>query len=316
MAEYELAGKRVWVAGHRGMSGSALVRRLQQENCEILTADRAQLDLTDPAAVRAWVANNRPQAAFICAGKVGGILANSLYPADFIYDNLMIAANAIHAAFNGGVEKLVYLGSSCIYPRTSPQPISENMLLTGALEPTNEPYAIAKIAGIKLCQSFRRQYGADFNSAMPTNLYGPGDNYHPQNSHVVAALIRRIHDAKTSGAPQAVLWGSGTVRREFLFSEDLADSLVFIMRHYSDEQHINVGTGVETTIAELARVIAEVVGFTGEFTQDLSKPDGVERKVMDVSRLAALGWRAPTSLKDGLTKAYDWFLQNQNRLRE
>ncbi|WP_096701988.1 GDP-L-fucose synthase [Magnetospirillum sp. 15-1] len=307
MISSALEGKRVWVAGHRGMAGSALVRRLQRENCRILTVDRAQVDLRDPAAVQAWVQANRPQAVFVCAGKVGGILANSQYPADFLYDNLMIAANTIHAAHLAKVEKLVYLGSSCIYPRMAAQPMTEDMLLTGPLEPTNEGYAIAKIAGIKMCQTYRRQYGDDFVSAMPTNLYGPGDNYHPENSHVVAALIQRIHGAKMAGASSVALWGTGEPVREFLFCDDLADALVHIMGHYSDEPHINVGTGIEHSIRELAGAVADTIGFTGDFACDLTKPDGMPRKVMDVSRLRALGWSAKTPLRDGLAVAYEWF---------
>lgn len=308
---FDLAGKRVWVAGHRGMAGGALVRRLSREDCQVLTVDRDQVDLRDPAAVQAWVLANRPDAAFVCAGKVGGILANSLYPAEFLYDNLMIAASTIHAAHLAGVRKLVYLGSSCIYPRSATQPMTEDQLLTGPLEPTNEAYAVAKITGIKLCQSYRRQFGADFVSAMPTNLYGPGDNYHPENSHVVAALIRRMHEAVQQGRDTVTLWGSGKPLREFLFCDDLADALVHIMRHYSDEPHINVGTGIEHSILDLARAVAATVGFQGRFEFDPNKPDGMERKVMDVGKLRALGWHAPTALEDGLVQAYDWFVRTQ-----
>lgn len=310
-ALFPLAGKRVWVAGHRGMAGSAILRRLDAEDCRVLTADSAELDLRDQAATLDWVMEHRPQVVFFAAGKVGGIMANSTQPADFLYENLLMAANAVGAAYRAGVEKLLYLGSSCIYPRLAPQPMVEEALLTGPLEPTNEGYAIAKIAGIKLCQTFRRQYGCDFISAMPTNLYGPGDNYHPEHSHVAAALIRRTHEARWEGAPELVVWGTGAPLREFLAADDLADACVFMMKHYSGESHLNVGTGIEHSIADLARMVAKVVGYEGRLVFDTSKPDGMPRKVMDVGRLAALGWRASTPLEDGLAQAYAWFLAHR-----
>jgi len=310
---YALKGKRVWVAGHRGMVGSALVRRLQRERCEVLTAERAQLDLTRQDQVLAWMQEAKPQAVFMAAAKVGGILSNASYPAQFLYDNLIMEANVVHAALVVGVEKLLFLGSSCIYPKHAPQPIPEDALLTSALEPTNEWYAIAKIAGIKLCQAHRRQYGCDFNSAMPTNLYGPGDNYDLKTSHVLPALIRKAHEAKVGGIRELVIWGSGTPRREFLHVDDCADALVHIMQHYSDEQHINVGSGEDLSIAELASVVAEVVGFEGEIMRDLSKPDGTPRKLLDVSRLRHLGWRSSMGLKQGIADAYRTFIAGQAR---
>lgn len=304
---YSLAGKRVWVAGHAGMAGAAIVRRLERVGCDILTIPRRQLDLREGEAVARWMRAERPQAVFLAAATVGGILANATRPAEFLYDNLAIATNVIHSAYETGVEKLVFLGSSCIYPRLAPQPMVEEALLTGALEPTNEAYAVAKIAGIKLCQAYRRQYGCDFISAMPTNLFGPGDRYDLQQGHVVAALMMKIHAAKVAGAPVVEVWGTGTPRREFLFSEDLADALVFLMENYSGEQHVNVGTGTETSIRELAEILADVIGWRGELKFDPTKPDGTPRKVMDVSRLHALGWRASTGLKDGLAQAYEWY---------
>jgi GDP-L-fucose synthase len=312
MAEplYSLAGKRVWVAGHRGMAGSAIVRRLAGEGCEILTAGRAELDLRDQAAVRNWMERIRPQAVFVAAATVGGIHANSTRPAEFLYDNLVIETNLIEAAWRSGVEKLLFMGSSCIYPRLAPQPMTEDMLLSGPLEPTNEWYAVAKIAGIKLCQAFRRQYGCDFISAMPTNLYGLGDRYDLMQGHVAAALIMKTHAAKTAGQPTVELWGSGTPMREFLFSEDLADGLVFLMRHYSGEEHVNIGTGTEISIRDMAEATARAVGWSGDFVYDTAKPDGAPRKVMDVSRLAAMGWRAKTALADGLAQSYAWYLEN------
>lgn len=310
MTPYSLAGKRVWVSGHRGMAGSAVVRRLAREDCEVVTIGRDLVDQRDPSAVRDWMAETKPQAVFVCAGTVGGIMANMQRPADFLYDNMMIAANVIDAAHRHGVEKLLYLGSSCIYPRLASQPMTEDMLLTGPLEPTNDAYAVAKIAGIKMCQAYRQQHGRDFIAAMPTNLYGPGDNYHPQDSHVVAALIRRIHDAKVAGVDEVVLWGSGKPQREFLHCDDLADGLVHIMCTYSDSPHINIGTGIEHTILDLAHAIATAVGFRGHFSFDRSKPDGMPRKVLDVSRLRALGWSATTPLDKGLLNAYSWFLEN------
>jgi GDP-L-fucose synthase len=301
---FDLAGKRVYVAGHRGMAGSAIARRLAGENCEILTADHAAVDLIDQQAAEGWLERAKPDAVFLAAGRVGGIRANSTYPAAFIAENLAIALNVIRGAHKIGVKKLLFLGSSCIYPKLADQPIGEDQLLTGALEPTNEWYAVAKIAGIKLCQAYRRQYEADFISVMPTNLYGPGDNYHPEDSHVPAALIRRFHAAKLSGAPNVAVWGTGTPRREFLAVDDLADACVFVMKHYSGNGFLNVGTGVDITIADFARVVAEVVGYPGEIVFDRSRPDGTPRKLLDVSKLAALGWRAKTPLRDGLKAAY------------
>ena len=292
------------------MAGSAVVRRLASENCKILTVPRAEVDLRRQAEVEAWMERERPQAVFLAAATVGGILANSTRPAEFLYDNLAIEANIIHGAHRTGVEKLMLLGSSCIYPRLAPQPMTEEQLLTGPLEPSNEWYAVAKIAGIKLCQAYRRQYGSDFISAMPTNLYGPGDNYDLQSGHVAAALQVKVHRAQSTNAPSIELWGTGTPMREFLFVDDLADALVFLMKHYSDEPHINVGTGEEITIRELAELIARIAGYHGEIVYDRSKPDGTPRKVMEVSRLAALGWRAKTSLEQGFTVAYRWYLDN------
>ena len=305
---YDLKGKRVWVAGHRGMVGAALVRRLASEGCEVLTAERSDADLTRQAEVERWMESHRPQAVFVAAAKVGGILANDTHPAEFLYDNLLIEANIIRAAHRTQVEKLLFLGSSCIYPKLAPQPIEESALLTGPLEPTNEWYAIAKIAGIKLCQAYRRQYGRDFISGMPTNLYGPGDNYDLNSSHVIPALIRKAHEAKVRGASEMVIWGSGTPRREFLHVDDCADALVLIMQTYSNEEHINVGSGEDLTIAELAQSVCEVVGFKGAITRDLSKPDGTPRKLMAGDKLRALGWRPRISLKDGLADAYGAFL--------
>lgn len=305
---YTLEGKRVWVAGHRGMVGSALVRRLERENpAEILTVTRQQVDLVNQAATARWIEETKPDAVFIPAAKVGGIVANDTYPADFLYDNLMIAANIIHACHTVGVEKLLFLGSSCIYPKFAEQPIVEDALLTGALEPTNEWYAIAKIAGIKLCQSYRRQHGDDFISAMPTNLYGPGDNYNLQTSHVIPALIRKAHEAKLAGAKSMEIWGTGSPMREFLHADDCADALVHLMKVYSDFDHVNVGSGEDLPIKELAELVMEVVGFEGELTHDLSKPDGTPRKLMSADRIRALGWAPSISLKDGLKNAYECF---------
>ncbi|MEO5375312.1 MAG: GDP-L-fucose synthase [Alphaproteobacteria bacterium] len=307
---YSLDGKRIWVAGHRGMVGSALVRRLGREACQVLTAGRDELDCTRQADVEAWMERNRPQAVVIAAAKVGGIHANSHYPAEFLYRNLAIETNIIHAAWRTGVEKLLFLGSSCIYPRLAPQPLTEDMLLTGPLEPTNEWYAVAKIAGIKMCDAYRRQYGCDFISVMPTNLLGPGDNYDPQNSHVVAALISRCHKAKVEGTPEVVLWGTGSPKREFMHVDDAADAMVFLLRHHSGEGFLNLGTGQEITIRDFAGMVAEVVGYTGQFRLDTTKPDGTPRKVMDVSRLAALGWTSRIDLRQGLADAYAWYLAN------
>jgi GDP-L-fucose synthase len=307
---FPLAGRRVMVAGHSGMAGSAITRRLTREDCEILTADRRELDLTRQAEVEEWLAAAKPDAVILSAAKVGGIHANSTRPAEFLYENLIIEANVIHAAWRTGVRKLLFLASSCIYPRDAPQPMKEEALLTGPLEPTNEAYAIAKIAGIRMCQAYRRQYGCDFISAMPTNLYGPGDRYDLVNGHVVAALIMKIHAAKIAGEGRVDLWGTGTPRREFLFTEDLADGVVFMMKHYSDEGHLNLGTGTDMTIRELAVAIAATARWTGEFTYDRTKPDGMPRKVMDVSRLKALGWAARTRFEDGIKIAYDWYVDH------
>lgn len=307
---FELEGKRVWVAGHRGMAGSAIVRRLEREACELLTVGRGEVDLRRQADVEAWMDGNRPDVAFVAAATVGGIHANNTRPADFLYDNLAIQTNIIHAAYRVGVKKLVFLGSSCIYPRMAPQPMSEDALLTGPLEPTNEWYAVAKIAGIKMCQAYRRQYGCDFVSAMPTNLFGQGDNFDLQQGHVAAALLVKIHRAKVSGAETVELWGTGAPLREFLFVDDLADGLVHVARHYSGEPHINIGTGHEISIRQLAELLAGVIGYEGRFHFDASRPDGAPRKLMDVSRLTALGWTAPTSLRDGFARTYLWFLDN------
>lgn len=312
---YELSGKRIYVAGHRGMVGSAVVRRLGTENCEILTVGRDELNLMDQAAVRAWFAANKPDALVLAAAKVGGILANDTYPADFLYDNLMIEANVIEAAFRSQVEKLLFLGSSCIYPKMAAQPIAEESLLTGPLEPTNEWYAIAKIAGIKMCQAYRRQHGVDYISAMPTNLYGPGDNYNLQSSHVIPALLRKAHEAKAAGATSMEIWGTGTPRREFLHADDCADALVHLLKTYSDDVHVNVGSGEDMTIEALARLIMDVVGFEGDLEKDLSKPDGTMRKLMQADRLRELGWAPKIGMREGLADAYDWFIKNQSNAK-
>ncbi|MGH6649811.1 MAG: GDP-L-fucose synthase [Sphingopyxis sp.] len=306
--DFSLAGKRVWVAGHRGMVGSALVRRLASEDCEILTAGRDTLDLLDQAAVRQWVAREKPDAVFLAAAKVGGILANDSFPADFLYQNLVIETNIVDAAHRADVAKLCFLGSSCIYPKYAEQPIVEEALLTGPLEATNEWYAIAKIAGIKLAQSYRRQYGRDYISAMPTNLYGPGDNFDLASSHVLPALLRKAHEAKVSGAKRMTLWGSGTPMREFLHVDDCADACVFLMKTYSDAGHVNVGSGADIAIIDLARLIAEVVGADVEIELDTTKPDGTPRKLMSNARLAAMGWSPTVDLRDGIAATYDWFL--------
>lgn len=306
---FDLTGKRVWVAGHRGMVGSALVRRLQREDCEVITVGRDTVDLRDQPAVHRWMAETRPEVVILAAAKVGGIVANDTRPATFLYDNLVMETNVIHAAWQVGVEKLLFLGSSCIYPKHADQPIREEALLTGPLEPTNEWYAVAKIAGIKLCQAYRKQYGCDFISAMPTNLYGPGDNYDLTSSHVIPALLRKAHEAKESGAGDLVVWGSGTPLREFLHVDDCADALVHLLKTYSDEGHVNVGCGSDLSIAELARTICEVVDYTGEVRFDTTKPDGTPRKLMDTTRLAALGWLPRISLRDGLAATYQEFLE-------
>lgn len=308
---YSLKGKRVWVAGHRGMVGAALVRRLEREGCTILTATRGDADLTRQADVDRWVADAKPQAIFMAAAKVGGILANDTYPAEFLQQNLMIAANVTQAAYANSVEKMLFLGSSCIYPKFADQPIKEDALLTGALEPTNEWYAIAKIAGIKLAQAYRKQYGANYISAMPTNLYGPGDNFDLQTSHVVPAIMRKAHEAKLASAATFEIWGTGAARREFLHVDDCADALVLLMQRYSDAEHVNVGSGTDVTISELAQAVADAVGFGGTITKDTSKADGTPRKLMDASRMRALGWTPNIALTDGLRSTYAWFLQNR-----
>jgi GDP-L-fucose synthase len=311
---FDLQGKRVFVAGHRGLVGSALMRRLERENCVTLTVGRSDVDLRRQEAVERWMQRERPEAVFVAAATVGGILANSTRPVDFLYDNLMIETNILSAAFATGVQKLLFLGSSCIYPRLAPQPMVESALLTGALEPTNEWYAIAKIAGIKLCQAYMRQYGARFISAMPTNLYGPNDNFDLASSHVLPALIHRMHKAKTTGLDKVVVWGTGTPKREFLYVDDLADALVFLMQNYEAEEHVNVGTGEDISIAELADIVAHVVGFAGALEYDVSKPDGPPRKLLDVSRLSALGWRARVPFSEGIDRTYRWFVEHWGRV--
>jgi GDP-L-fucose synthase len=306
---FDLAGKRVFVAGHRGMVGSAIVRRLAHEPCTILTVPRERLDLARQSDTEQWLLDSRPDVIFLAAGRVGGIHANNSFPAEFIADNLAIALNVISAAHAAKVRKLVFLGSSCIYPRLAAQPMTEDMLLTGPLEPTNEWYAVAKIAGIKLCAAYRREYGDDFVSVMPTNLYGPGDNYHPENSHVPAALIRRFHEGKLARAPSVAVWGTGAPRREFMAVDDLADACVFVLKHYSGPEMINIGTGRDITIREFASCVADVVGYEGDIVFDHTRPDGMPQKLLDVSKLTALGWRAGTSLRDGLVAAYGDFVK-------
>ena len=305
---FELRGTRIYVAGHAGMVGTAIVRRLERERCEIITATRHELDLRHSEAVERFMAQAKPDAIFVAAGKVGGISANSAFPADFLADNLAIARNTIHAAYRHGVRKLLYLGSSCIYPRLAHQPMAEEELLSGPLEPTNEFYAIAKIAAIKLCAAYRRQYGADFISVMPTNVYGLGDNYHPQDSHVIAGLMRRLHEAKQSASPTVAVWGTGTPQREFIFADDLADACIFIMENYSAEEHLNIGSGEEITTAALAGLIADVVGYRGKLVFDASRPDGTPRKLLDVAKLTALGWTSRTPLRAGLERSYADFI--------
>lgn len=310
------ASPRVFVAGHRGLVGSALAARLQRhENVQLLTATRDELDLRDQAAVNNWFKTNRPEFVYLVAGTVGGILANSLRPAEFIYDNMLIHATVVHAAHLFGVTKLLYLGSSCIYPREAPQPMREEHLLTGALEPTNEAYAIAKIAGVKLCEAYRKQYGDDFISAMPTNLYGPNDNFDLASSHVLPAMIRKFHDAKVAGLGEVVVWGTGAPRREFLHVDDLADACVFLMERYDQVGHINVGTGEDLSIRELAELVKSAVYPEAEIVFDNSKPDGMPRKLLDVSRLHALGWRHRISLHEGIEATYIWFLEHQGSFR-
>ncbi|MEO1704559.1 MAG: GDP-L-fucose synthase [Pseudomonadota bacterium] len=320
---------KIYIAGHRGMVGGAILRRLQArqdagEDLELLVRTHGELDLSNQAAVRDFMQAERPDVVILAAAKVGGIHANNTYPADFIYENLMIECNVIHQAFEAGVTKLLQLGSSCIYPRAVEQPMAEDALLTGVLEPTNEPYAVAKIAGIKLCESYNRQHGVDYRSVMPTNLYGPGDNFHPENSHVLPALIRRFHEAREAGAPEVVIWGSGKPMREFLHVDDMAEASLFVLElekpvYEANTQpmlsHINVGTGTDVTIMELAQMVAEVTGFAGRVGNDPSKPDGTMRKLMDVSRLADMGWTAKIDLKDGIRETYGWFLDNQDAFR-
>lgn len=307
---FPLQGKRIFVAGHRGMVGSAILRRLAGEGCEVLTAGRDAMDLRRQAQVERWMEEARPDAVVLAAAKVGGILANDSYPADFLYENLMIEANLIEAAYRVGVQKLLFLGSSCIYPKFAPQPIPEAALLTGPLEPTNEWYAIAKIAGIKLAQAYRRQHGCDYISAMPTNLYGPGDNFDLNTSHVLPALIRKAHDAKLSGADHIGVWGTGTPRREFLHVDDCAAACVFLLKTYSEAEHVNVGSGEDVTIGEVARLVCDVVGFQGPIRYDTTKPDGTPRKLMSAEKLKGLGWAPKIPLETGLATAYDWFLRH------
>jgi len=310
---FSLASKRTYVAGHQGMVGSAIVRRLANEDCEVLTSPRGA-DLREQAQVREWFTANTPDVVIVAAAKVGGILANDSNPGEFLYDNLMIEANLIEAARQAGVAKLLFLGSSCIYPKLAPQPIVEDALLTGRLEPTNEWYAVAKIAGIKLCQAYRRQYGTDFISAMPTNLYGPGDNFDLQGSHVLPALIRKAHEAKQSGSASMTIWGSGEPRREFLHVDDLADACVFLLERYSGEEHVNVGSGEDIAIADLAALVCEVVGYDGEIERDLSKPDGTPRKLMSNARIAAMGWQPRIGLREGIERTYrDYLAGNVKR---
>lgn len=312
---FELAGKSVWVAGHRGMVGTSLLRRLAGEDCEVLTVDRQGADLRRQDETEAWISAAKPDVVLLAAAKVGGIIANRDSPGTFLYDNMMIAANVMEAVRRAGTQKLVFLGSSCIYPRHAPLPIPEDALLSGPLEPTNEYYAVAKIAGIKLAEAYRRQYGCHFISAQPANLYGPGDNFDLETSHVLPALLRKAHDAKVSGAPHLQVWGSGTPRREFLHVDDLADALIFLTKNYDQPESINIGTGEDLTIGELATLVAEVVGFKGELVFDGSKPDGTPRKLVDVTRLHNLGWRYSIKLKDGLAATYRWFLDHADDAR-
>lgn len=308
---FELTGKRIWVAGHRGMVGSALVRRLGAENCEVLTAGRDEVDLKRQEQVEHYVADTRPDAIILAAAKVGGILANDTYPADFLFDNLVIETNVFGAAHAAGVDRLLFLGSSCIYPKLAAQPITEDALLTGPLEPTNEWYAVAKIAGIKLAQAYRRQHGRDYISAMPTNLYGPGDNFDLKSSHVMPALMRKAHEARVTGAESFSIWGSGAPLREFLHVDDCADALVFLLRNYSGAEHVNVGSGSDLSILDLARLVAEVVGFEGRISTDPTKPDGTPRKLMSGDKLRELGWAPKIGLREGIASTYRWFLEHR-----
>lgn len=306
----KLNGKKIWVAGHRGMVGSAIVRRLQKDDCEVLTVPRSKVDLADSDAVKGWLETNKPDMVVLAAAKVGGILANDTYPVDFLYDNLAIQNNVIRHSHDVGVEKLLFLGSSCIYPKLADQPITEDSLLTGPLEPTNEWYAIAKIAGIKLCQAYMKQYGARFVSAMPTNLYGPFDNFDLQSSHVIPALMRKAHRARKAGESGMEIWGTGTPLREFLHVDDLADAAVFVLANYEEFEHINIGSGSDLSIADVAKMVMDVVGLEGELRHDLSKPDGTPRKLMSADKLRAHGWEPSISLRDGLAQTYQWFLEN------
>ena len=313
---FDLRGKRIYVAGHTGLAGSAITRRLASEGCEVLTAQHGTLDLTKQEATENWIMQARPDAIFLAAARVGGIYANDAFPVDFLADNLAIALNVMRAAVAGNVKKLMFLGSSCVFPRDAPQPMTEDLLLTGSLEPTNEWYAVAKIAGIKLAQAYRRQFGVDFISVMPTNLYGQSDNYHPENSHVPAALIRRFHEAKMQGAEEVVVWGTGKPKREFLAADDLGDACIFVMKHYSDEGFLNIGTGQEVSIREFAQLVAEVVGYRGKLVFDTGRPDGPPRKLLNGSKLSALGWTAKTPLREGLQVAYKDFLDQGRQVRE
>ncbi|WP_213272847.1 GDP-L-fucose synthase [Hyphomonas sp.] len=307
---YDLAGKRIYVAGHRGMVGSAVVRRLSREGCDVLTADRDRVDLMRQSEVEQFMETERPDAIVMAAAKVGGILANDSYPADFLYQNLIIEANVTAAAHGAGVQRMLFLGSSCIYPKFADQPIREDALLTGSLEPTNEWYAIAKIAGIKLAQAYRRQYGRDYIAAMPTNLYGPGDNFDLSSSHVLPALIRKVHEAKARGDASITIWGTGNPRREFLHADDCADALAFLLKTYSGEEHVNVGSGHDVTILELAQIVCRIVGFGGSIEHDLTKPDGTPRKLMSAHKLRGMGWSPSIPLYDGIASTYRWFLEN------
>lgn len=308
------ANSKIYVAGHRGLVGSALVRRLEEARyCNLVFRTSAELDLREQAEVRSFFAEEKPEYVLLAAAKVGGIYANNTYPADFIYDNLIVEANVIHEAFKTGVKKLLFLGSSCIYPRLAPQPMDEGALLTGELEPTNEPYAVAKIAGIKLCQAYNRQYATNFISVMPTNLYGPGDNFDLENSHVLPAMIRKFHDAKETGASQVILWGTGTPRREFLYVEDMADACLFLMEYHDGSRIVNIGTGEDVTIKELAETVQKAVDYDGEIMWDASKPDGTPRKLLDVSFLRQVGWKHSTGLEDGIRKTYGAFLSERAR---